>query len=347
MGIFYTPKHGCLPDPIDARDFKFKDVMRGQPIDWNKPFSVYDDVGLIPEFQDQGSSSSCVSQATGAYTRVWIKKLMGVDIDFSEKFVYSQIALPGGGAYLRDGVKIVATKGCAKESLVPSYKAGQKPPDEQFMLDKTWMTPDVMKQALPFDKFTYRVIEGQTYDINIFAAAIRDFHGCVAGFIGSNSGWVREFITPPGKNESTWGHAVFLGGFGVFNDQKCVFIRNSWGGRYTIKSGIWKGFQAIPESYFEAKGNMGVNGEYVMPAWVLVPDTNVTPDQKIVDFLKKNEGRLVQDSQGSGSFGLVKGGKILVATKARLPELLATYLVNKEGTGVPKDIWDNCPQEKL
>lgn len=70
------------------------------------------------------------------------------------------------------------------------------------------------------------------------------------------------------------------------------------------------------------------------------------PYQQQVD-MKKYEGKLVQDVEQTGSFGVVLDGKIHVATPERLPELLATYLMRKEGIPLSKEIWNNAEQHDL
>ena len=70
------------------------------------------------------------------------------------------------------------------------------------------------------------------------------------------------------------------------------------------------------------------------------------PFQQELD-MKKYEGKLVQDVQGTGSFGLVKDGKILVATPERLSALLATYLIRKEGVGLTKEVWNDALKENI
>lgn len=345
MGLFYKVHTGLVKDIEDKRDFKYSEVMGDAAFDWEKGFNIYESLGIKPEFQDQQSSSSCVSQAVSAYTRTWIYKLTGVDVNFSEKFIYSQIALPGGGAYIRDGVKLVATAGCAKEMAVPSYKNGYT--DEAFMKDKSWLNDGILKLALPFDRFNYRVIEGGTFDINVFAKAIRDHNGVIMGHTGSDNGWTRDMVLPPKKNEATWGHCTLGAGAGMYGGKQCIFTPNSWGGRYTIRDGRWKGLQAIPIDYFEASGLSAVAGEYVFPSWVLVPDADVAPDQKKLDFLKKYEGRPISESEESGSFALVKDGKLLVVPKSRVPEFAATVLVKNFGTGISKELWDSLPKSKF
>lgn len=342
---------GLQPDPIDGRDLLYSDVMTASvdPVDWEEGFSVYEELGIPPIVQDQGSSSSCVGQASAQHMRAWFRKITREDVDFSRRFIYAHISIGRNfGAYLRDGARFLATYGNVPESVVRSYEDG-RPPTEDFMLSRAGIGAGEWSLAEEADRFSYRAIPGSTDDIEAFAHAIRNNCGVIGGFAGDNAGWTRAVAQPP-KGASQWAHCVFLAGFGMYQGQKCVFTPNSWGGRYTIQEGRWKGYQAIPEAYFKALLDTAVGpvaGAHVLNSWVLVPDGALTPNQKVMDFLKKNEGKLVQDVQGTGAFGLVKGGKILVAAKTRLIELCLTYLMRKEGVAVPKDLWNDAPKSEF
>lgn len=350
MEPFIIPT-GLIPDLPDERDFLYSDVLRAgaAPLDWEKGFNAFNQEGLSPISQDQGWSSSCVAQSSAPHIRIWIKRLLGQDIDFSRRFIYSQIALGYGyGAYLRDAVRLLSTFGDCTESDMPSYEHGQAP-SEDFMLSKEGMTEEVLKQAKTFDLFNFRMIPGLTDDIDVYAHAIQNHCGVIGGFIGSNNGWTQPLVSPPVVGERTWNHAVFLSGYGLYQGRKCLFTKNSWGDRYTIAAGPWAGHQAIPEDYFSA-GLMTAagfaKGAYVFNSWVLVPNDDLTPKQKTMDFLKKNEGKLVQNVEGNGEFGIIKGGKILVADKTRAADLALTYIMRKEGLALPKDLWKEIEKDE-
>lgn len=344
---------GLIQDTIDARDFKYSDLLLGAApvVDWEKGFNVYESIGIPMIVQDQNGSSSCVGQGVAMHLRAIYKKITGEDVDFSRKFIYSQIASGlGSGASLRDGVWLAATKGVCLEKTLPSYQNG-KAPSEEYMYSKAEITEDILKEALPFDIFNYRVIPGYTTDISLFAHAIETSCGLVGGFTGTNQGWMRPVIQPPKQGESKWGHCVYLAGYGIYEDKKCLFTPNSWGGRYTIKEGRWKGMQAIPEEYFLASAQTAVGpapGAYVFNAWVLVQDSTTPPNVKLMDFLKKNENKLVQNVQGNGQFGIVIDGKIHVASPERAAELCLTVMMRSgQGVAVPKELWDGAPKEQF
>lgn len=349
----YIPTQGLQPDKPDARDLLYEDVLGADTssVDFEKGFHLFEELGLSLLKEDQGRSYSCVGQATAQHVRAWRKKLFGEDLQFSSKFIYSQISLGMYvGASIRDGVKLVSGKGVSLEELLRSYESG-KPPSEAYMYSKEGLTPDIFEKALPFDTFNYRSIPGSTSNISLFAHAIENNCGVVAGFIGTNPGWMRDMILYPQGVEEKWGHCVWLIAYGMYQGKKCVFTPNSWGGRYTIKEGRWKGLQAIPVDYFEAAPQTAVGpvpGGYVFTGWVLVPDEKLTPQQRTMDFLKKNEGKLVQDVEQTGGFGIVINGKIQVATPDRYAALcLTTMMRQKMGVPVPKDLWNDSPKENF
>ncbi len=350
MSVRYSPRHGLRQDPPDSRDFLYSDLFGAgeTEIDWRTGFSIYDQVALPALAYDQGQSSSCVAQATAAHLRVWHKRLTGEDIDFSRRFIYSQISAGMNvGASLRDGVQLVANIGDCPETTVASYEGG-RPPSEEYMYSQDWMNEAVFNEARRFDQFSYRVVPGQTTDISLFAHAIRNNCGIVGGFTGTTAGWSTPIVRTPNVGEQRWSHSVFLSGYGQHEGQNCLFTKNSWGGRYTIQEGRWRGYQAIPESYFTAAEQTAVGsvpGIYVFNAWVLVPDGQLTPNVRLMDFLRRNEGKLVQDSQQSGAIGIVVGGRVRVARPERLAEMLATYLLRKEGVGMPRDLWNAAPKQ--
>lgn len=349
----FTPFTGLIKDTPDPRDFQYKDVFGAaspEPFNWEKGYNAYEDLKLPIIVQDQGSSSSCTCQAIKAYVRRWLFKLSDgkEDIEHSAHDSYSKIYLPQGGAQFRDAISVAANDGFGRESVCPSYENG-KPPTETFM--RSFVSDPLAKT---FDKFTYRSIPGLTNDIEIFAKAIELNLGVMGGFLGTNGGWCRPDIRSPLPNETIWGHAVDLCAAGILDidvgnlkaGTKCVFTPNSWGGRYTITAGRWKGLQAIPIDYFVAGSQTAdgfVPGFYVYPSWVLVPDTQLTINQKVMDEIKRLEGEIVFNAEGSGEFALVKDGKKLVIAQERAG-LAALMKLCKP---VKKDVWGTMPSDRF
>ena len=278
---------GLIPDKVDARDFLVSDILGASQVDWEKGYSVFETLKIPVPVKDQNGSSSCTGQGSAQQYRVKNQATTSEDKDFSPKFIYSQIAFPQGGAQLRDAMKVMADMGVSLEATVPSLDNG-KPPSEAFMTDLSWKTEQVLKEAKAFDKFNYRMIPGGTSDIDLFADAIQKFGGILMGFTGSNNGWCKPLISVPSKDDRTWGHAVYGCAYGMYEGKKCVFTPNSWGNRYGIKEGRWKGLQAIPEDYFLAETETAVGkvkGYLVFNSWVLVDDEQLPPNQKLMDFI--------------------------------------------------------------
>ena len=73
----------------------------------------------------------------------------------------------------------------------------------------------------------------------------------------------------------------------------------------------------------------------------------VVPDNSsklyAMEVLKSLEGEIVQDSEQSGAFALVKNGELLVADPSRVAELVATKLAK----GLPKEVWNNALKDKF
>lgn len=348
----YVPQAGCVEDVHDSRDLSYEPVLGAAALakpDWDAGSDAFAKVGLGHVIQDQGRSRSCVGQGVKSYFRRVLQKQAGIGNELSAGYVYAQIRLPNtGGATLRDGMKVAADQGMLKHEQLPDYEAGN-PPTEQYFINLK-ITEALRGEAKKFDRFTYRAIDGFTTDMDAYAFAIENHLGILAGFTMSNEGWMRPVVRPPAAGERTDGHAVDCAAYGrldididgVKKGTRCLFTLNSWGGRYTIKEGRWKGYQAIPETYFTP-------GQFVFRAWVFVPDADLSIEQQTMDFLKINEGKLVMDSAKgrSGAIGWVKGGKILVAKPERVPAMVANYLVEKEGKGVAPEVWDAIKSQNL
>ena len=165
---------GAIPDPIDERDLSYDDHVAGAApvsIDWSTGFDIRNYLGGDINFKNQWSSSSCVGQGNSYY--VWVKQIVemmkfhGMNLaqlranfpedvdDMSAKGVYSQIFLGGGGAYIRDGIKLLCDWGAVDNDIVPSNKPDGST-DETFMRDKTWKTPAMDALAKVFEGKDYR-----------------------------------------------------------------------------------------------------------------------------------------------------------------------------------------------
>ena len=229
---------GALPDPYDPRDYTAEiNFGAAEPINWSKPLSQPEPVDF-----NKRSSLSCVG--CGSRNLHWAIKPK----DFSRRDIYSRIFLPQGGAYLRDGVKVLCDVGNQTQDECPDPKS----PTEALMRQKSAL-PD---SAGADDKeMGYFVIKNNTIDA--VAQAIRDFKGASIGVTGSDAGWKdKTNPRPPKPGEPTWGHCIYAFGYHMHGGVKCIIAKSSW------CSSSHK-VHHIKEEYF-ASGNT-FNG------WCLIP----------------------------------------------------------------------------
>jgi hypothetical protein len=247
MTIEQLPK-GCLPDPVDERDYKAEAVMGAPTVDWNTPFKLPN-----PGDEDQGSSLSCVSQGWSYYHTQLRPK------NYSRRDLYSRIHLPGGAAFIRSGGLTLISKGQATRDEVPD----PNPQTELAMQDKTGVTDEKSASDIEANSF---LIEDRSIDG--VAAAIKNYKGVVFGVVGSNPGW-KDLANPrpPLSGEETWGHALYAYGYHLHDRQKCIIAKSSW-----CKTGILE--HHIKENYF-VSGN-------TFNAWTLIPKEQFMNQAKIV-----------------------------------------------------------------
>jgi hypothetical protein len=189
---------------------------------------------------------NCVFQTISYYGGVLNKVETSSYNEFSAKAGYSQIRLPGGGAWIRDGMALGVKWGFTPENKVSSYE-NEKPPSEKFMTDLTWKTPEIDNISKVFQSKEYRTILASR-NMELFAMSIRDNYGVCSGVNGCNNGTWNTLEPKPG-NTTDWMHALYFGKFGIDQDGKYIATPNSWGNRFC---GQW---QKIREDYF-LSGNM-------------------------------------------------------------------------------------------
>ena len=147
-----TIRSGARPDMHDGRDFLFgaylenyEDKIQEVEIDWDNDYKEIQDYKRFL-VKNQMSSLSCVGQ-TGAHYKEALEYYLKRDLkEKSAKSVYSQIALPSGGAFFRDGMKIITEYGINLENDVKSYKEDGSV-NESFISDKSWVSDELTKKA--------------------------------------------------------------------------------------------------------------------------------------------------------------------------------------------------------
>ncbi len=268
---------GAVRDIEDQRDRYYEEVVAGAaPMsedDWKKGFDIEKKLNFKLPIKNQFGSSSCVGQAFSYYVAILNMVETGKYDEASAKAIYSQIFLPQGGAMFRDAAKLVVNWGALFEKILKSYKEDGTT-DETFMRDMSWITPETAQMAKILEAKEYRTIAGITMDI--FAMAIRDNFGIVAGVEGANNGtWFSGEPKPPAidtPQNALWGHALYFGKYGVDELGKFIATPNSWGTRNPDALHP-DGWQKLREDWF---ANMG---RFLFSPWTLIDKSNLTINQ--------------------------------------------------------------------
>ena len=267
--------NGAKRDPIDLRDFRYERIAgAGEPVDWKKGYDIEKELDFTLPLKNQNGSFSCVGQAWAYYIAILNLVETGIYGEASAKAIYSQISLGyAKGAYIRDGANLSVDWGSLYEYLVESYEDG-KPPKENFIIDKSWKTPELDKVAKILQAKAYMTFQASN-NMDLFAQAIRDNHGVVGGVDGQNNGsWNTNEPVPPNKTE--WGHALYFGKFGIDEKGKYIATPNSWGTR--AKDNLHPdGWQKLREDYF--------NSSHMFNPWTLVDKKNII-NEKIMSNAK-------------------------------------------------------------
>ena len=270
---------GALQDPIDTRDFRYEEVASaGEPVDWKKGYDIEKELNFTLPFKNQNGSSACVGEAWSYYIAILNLVETGIYSEASAKAIYSQISVGfGKGAFIRDGGKLSVNWGSLYEYECPSYmskgNAERIAPDEAFMTDKDWKTPELDRIAKILQAKEYRTFDAGK-NMDLFAMAIRDNHGVVGGVNGDGkSGWNTNEPTPP--ETRVWGHGLYWGKFGIDEIGKFVATPNSWGNVQRKKDALHPdGWQKLREDYFDSP--------HMFNPWTLVDKPNAQDESENV-----------------------------------------------------------------
>lgn len=225
---------GCKKEPVDKRDYTIEEVLKAfPPFDWKKEYDVEEELGLKIPIKNQGSSGSCVGQAWSYYAAVLEAFETKVYREQSARWIYSQIYLPGGGAYSRDAGQVLTNQGIVPSVLFPDKRT------EEEMRKKDDMTKDLIAVAKVYLKSSYVHIR-ESYTIDIFASIMKERKGFVgAVFDGFDASWSTPFPKPSGRPE--YGHAIYFCKARLFNNEPKIGFPNSWGERIGDKGWQWLG----------------------------------------------------------------------------------------------------------
>lgn len=339
---FFQFGTGCLPDERDGRDLKYEDVVGGDlkltDEEWIEGFDIEKELNIKIPFKNQGSSLSCNGQAWAYYTAILNTAEEKEYKEVSAKSIYSQIFLPQGGSYLRDGGKLLFDWGALLESYLSSYQ-GTVAPLETFVRELSWKNKKADDTAKVLQAKEYRMISD--ISIDTIARAIKYNHGVVGGLTGENNGtWSSNEPKPP-VNKIEWGHALYFGKFGIDKLGKYIATPNSWGVRNQKDELHPDDWQKLRENYF--------NNINMFNPWVAVDKPNVVGDisDELKKFLITNEKKIIIESEGVGRKGIIIGGKLREIKNGREGASCLYALVNngfgknastKEFEEIPKDV---------
>lgn len=250
---------GWRRDRIDHRDKHFRPKIAPSRL----PAAV-DLREHCPPHMDQLALGSCVANGTTGIARYTLMKEGYADIAYSRLQVYYDgRVIEGGvnedtGLEVRDGLKVLASKGMAPEALWPYNisKFTQKP------------FPRVYERALQFKALEYRRVEPTADAIK---AAIAEGYPVVGGYnvyeqFDSSEAEKTGTIELPGLHEAAiGGHCTYFCGFGQRTGR--ITSRNSWGNDWGDKGDMY-----FPERYLEDYGSdywiitKAAWGKWVRPA---------------------------------------------------------------------------------
>jgi len=234
-------KGGLLRD-LSVKDYRFELLPQAPTLP-----EEYE-IKFEGKIKNQGTSSSCVSQAVSYYAEVLNYLETKSWVSLSPRYLYSAVwQKPYGGSYTKDNMAIVCNKGIAPEENVPSYKQGQ-PPDEEFMRQKDDI--DIFDDYAALTYVSEKYFTWDNTNIDLYKQAILRGNGCVAICWGNNYLWQNaRILLPDNRQQLNWLHGVYFVGW---NDKKREFkFLNSWGENWGDN-----GFGYLPYEYIE-RGYVG------------------------------------------------------------------------------------------
>src|ERR1035437_9279725 len=108
--------NNALIKKVDLRDYRLEVIPSAVILP-----PVFSLRNKIAEIKNQGTSSSCVAQATAYYVQLLNFLETNTQVEMSARDIYSLIHLPGGGAYIADAFKKITQSGCVVEAEAPSH----------------------------------------------------------------------------------------------------------------------------------------------------------------------------------------------------------------------------------
>jgi hypothetical protein len=246
-------KLGWKKDKFDKRDYLHKVAIRKIPRIFRLPY--------IPPIRDQGFVGSCVGFCIGANLTGLAMKLNVGNEWFSPTWIYNGARfiegslLEDAGAYPKDALKWLKTKGCLLEHFWPY---------NPMRLDTTSPPSAFNSEAAKLPLFEYYRITG---GVNSICDALVNGY-----YVSIGTPWYDKWMNPPtngmlakvtSRDSIAGGHETCLYGY---NKKKDFFYGiNSWGKSWGRKGKFLMRFQA-----FTQFGNWGgYDAHYIKVNWTI------------------------------------------------------------------------------
>lgn len=232
-------RYGYLRGHLDKRDKVFKHHAREEHL----PDAVdLRNERLMPPVWDQGSQGSCVGFGVAALAAYHLRTAEPAFLP-SPAHIYAEARARRGwlqqdsGAYVRDGVKVLAQQGC-----LPSFSFAYD--------DRVWdREPSDALQAKALERRVtgYARVPQDSYSIR---AALADGHPIVFGFtVYAGFESVDAFgDVPMPEGAPLGGHCVVAVGYEkdyLSDGSMRLLVRNSWGAAWGMAGYCWMPFDYI------------------------------------------------------------------------------------------------------
>lgn len=251
------------------------------PFDWMFGARIQDKLPQKLPIENQGISSSCGGQAGKRMKEILRTIETGSYERLSAKSVYNPGFAYGGGMLQSELIKKLCDVGENIESDVPSYQ-GVNAPSEEFMIESTWRTDSLTRDALKRAGYIPVTVE---IDTDSIATAVRDYYAVIITIQGQNNGtWLSPVPKPPvrGSGKPIWAHYMCSydvpSSQGIDGHVKSVQFYQSWGENVGDH-----GIQTITEEY--------INSGFVVDCFAIVKKLTVqektTFMERLLDLLKQ------------------------------------------------------------